>query len=115
MLLAIAGCGDGTDETPRSQPDSATTEDAANHEETPMDDATTLPQNIPTTVDGSRVVAYNVRSDGAALQTPDGRLTVSLDEEIELGGTTYRVAETVPHSDEREGARPNGWVSLVRE
>lgn len=110
LLVGASACGSGPD--PASTTTSTSTPSAP--QESPMADAIVLKQNLPTKVDGTRVVAYNVTDDGAGLQTPDGRVSVDLDGTVELDGRSYTVVETVPHSDEREGTRPNGWVSLRR-
>ena len=131
LLVGASACGSGPD--PASTSTSTSTPSAP--QESPMADAIVLKQNLPTKVDGTRVVAFcsdatvmggamgdvgcrvvvdNVTDDGAGLQTPDGRVSVDLDGTVELDGRSYTVVETVPHSDEREGTRPNGWVSLRR-
>lgn len=118
LAAVLGGCGgDATEPAQSTSGTSGTSGPSPTTaaKETPMADTITLRQNLPTQVDGVRVIAYNITDDGAGLQTPDGKVSVDVGDEVDLGGTSYTVAETVPHSDDRDEPRPNGWVSLSQD
>lgn len=103
--LALAGCG-----TQGSPPTGTSTTSATST--TPLSGATVLKENLPTEVDGVRLIAYNVEADTAGLQIGPDRRTVALDDTVTIARTRYSVAELVP-SDSNRGDLPNGWVSLT--
>lgn len=80
-----------------------------------MTDHVTLKQNLPTKVDGQRLIAYNIQAEEAVLSVAGERSMVRADALVPVGAATYRVVEVVPHSEEREARRPNGWLTLRRE
>lgn len=108
-VVALTGCGTGDVEVPPETP-TATTQEA----QTPMSDAKTLKENLPTEVGGVRLIAYNIRPDRAGLHLGPDQRTIRLDETITVDGTDYTVAELVP-SDPARGDHSNGWVSLTSE
>ena len=109
LSVALAGCGAGDVEVP-PETRAATPHTA----QTPMSDATTLKENLPTEVGGVRLIAYNIRADGAGLHLGADQRTIRLDETFSIDGTDYTVAELVP-SDPARGDHANGWVSLTSE
>lgn len=89
LAALLVGCGSG-------QPE-------------PVGDATQLEQNIPTDVDGVRVIAYNM-SDGSGIVDVDGDTSeVTVGDSVEVGETEYEVVQIVEDSD-AEG--PDGWISI---
>lgn len=82
---------------------------------TSPEDEVRLPQNLPTTVSGARLIAYNIGEDQAVLSNDRARSMVRPGSVVDAAGTPYRVAALVPHSDDRPERRPNGWISLLPE
>lgn len=82
---------------------------------TSPEDEVRLPQNLPTKVAGARLIAYNIGEDRAVLSNDRARSMVHSGSVVDAAGTTYRVAALVPHSDDRPGRRPNGWITLLPE
>lgn len=80
---------------------------------TTAEDEVRLPQNLPTKVSGARLIAYNIAEDQAVLSNDRERSMVHPGSVVDAAGTTYRVRALVPHSDERPGHRPNGWITLL--
>lgn len=79
-----------------------------------MTDDVVLRQNLPTRVDGGRLIAYNI-DPGTAIISADGdRTVVHPGDEVTVHGAVYRVTELVPHDDARPEHRPNGWITLSR-
>lgn len=104
--LALVGCV-----SPDAPPSTRTT---TQETRTPMSDATTLKENLPTTVDGVRLIAFNIETGTAGLHIGSDKRTVALDESVTIGGKSYTVSELVPTSKAR-GDHANGWVSLTAE
>lgn len=75
----------------------------------PVEDATQLEQNIPTDVDGHRVIAYNMTEDTGVVDVDGHRTRVSTGSTLRVGPTRYEVVQIVPDGDE-DG--PDGWVSI---
>lgn len=77
----------------------------------PVEDALQLDQNIPTDIDGTRVIAYNMDDRSGVLSVDGKRSEVSVGTAVDVGGATYEVVQIVADGDD-EG--PDGWIS-VRE
>jgi|UPI000832F456 hypothetical protein len=107
---ALAGCSGQA--TPADTSTQSATETTTQETKTPMPDATTLKENLPTEVNGVRLIAYNIEADRAGLHLGPDKVTITLDETISVGGTDYTVAELEP-SDKARGDHANGWVSLT--
>lgn len=75
----------------------------------PVEDATRLEQNLPTEVDGVRVVAYNPTEDSGVVAVDGERREVTVGDVVEVGGVDFEVVQIVPDSD-AEG--PDGWISI---
>ena len=107
--VALTGCGG------QEPPPATTTQTQPTQEmRTPMSDATTLKENLPTQVNGVRLIAYNIEQDRAGLHLGSDKRAITLDETISVGGSDYTVAELVP-TDAARGEHPNGWVSLIAD
>lgn len=109
----LTGCGSqGTPAETGTR--STSTEPTTQETKTPMPDATTLKENLPTEVNGVRLIAYNIEPDRAGLHLGPDKVTITLDETISVGGTDYTVAELEP-TDPARNDHANGWVSLTAE
>ncbi|MGO1167929.1 MAG: hypothetical protein ACTMHL_15105 [Janibacter sp.] len=75
----------------------------------PVEDATRLEQNIPTEVDGVRVIAYNMGDDSGIVDVDGDPSEVSVGDSLEVGEIEYEVVQIVEDSDD-EG--PDGWISI---
>lgn len=75
----------------------------------PVEDATVLEQNIPTDVDGVRVIAYNTTEESGVLAVDDERSEVTVGDVVDVGGVGYEVVQIVADGDD-EG--PDGWISI---
>ena len=75
----------------------------------PVEDATRLEQNIPTDVDGVRVIAYNTTEESGVLAVDGERSEVTLGDVVEVGDTGFEVVQIVPDGD---GEGPDGWISI---
>lgn len=109
LLLSAAVLGAcGSDPSPATDDPPRTSQETR----TPMPDATTLKENLPTQVNGVRLIAYNIEADRAGLHLGADKRTIALDETISVGGTDYTVAEMVP-TDAARSDHANGWISLT--
>lgn len=75
----------------------------------PVEGATQLEQNLPTDVDGVRVIAYNPGDDSGVLAVDGERMEVAVGDVVEVGDADYEVVQIVPGSD---GEGPEGWISI---
>ena len=77
-----------------------------------MTDDVVLRQNLPTKVEGSRLIAYNIAPESAVLSNDGARSMIHPDDVVTVAGLAYAVHELAPHDDARPEHRPNGWVRL---
>lgn len=75
----------------------------------PVEDATLLEQNLPTEVEGVRVVAYNPTEDSGVVAVDGERTEVAVGDVIGVGGVDFEIVQIVPDGD-AEG--PDGWISI---
>lgn len=91
-VLVLAGCGS---ERPVPEPD-----------------ATQLRQNLPTQVDGHRVIAYTVDDDSGTLAVDDEESEVEVGATVTIGDREYEVVQVVADDDGTD--EPDGWISIRR-
>lgn len=108
VALALAGCG-----LVAACAAGSTTQGTAT---TSPAGAVTLTQNLPTPVDGYRLVAANIDDDGAAVtvEPPEGAaatLDVVAGQRYTSSGLTFDVLSVTP--DDQEGAQPGALAGTV--